>query len=115
MDAAIIVVDSDDSTTTTIIVRSMALLSAPVIDVPVCRPHCDGSQNDTLSDHCLAMVVECGVEPGVPDCVDHVFISHGCLWYRGGRAERRNSRVGLRRSAIAERGREGAGVGPYHI
>ena len=107
MIVATIVVDSNGSTTTVTIVRSMALTSAPVIDVRVCRPLSNGSQKDTLSDHCLAVVVECGVEPWVPEGVDHVFISHGCLWYRGGRADRRISKVGFRRSSILDSGGEG--------
>ena len=45
------------------------------------------TQNDTLSKHCLAVVVECGVELWVPEGVDHVFISYVGPWYRGERLE----------------------------
>ena len=48
---------------------------------------CDGTQNDTLSKHCLAVVVEYDVEPWVPEGVDHVFISYVGPWYRGERLE----------------------------
>ena len=64
MDAAIIVVDSDASTTTAIIVRSMALLSAPVIDVAVCYLLIDGSRLTLLPGGRLAVVTACGAPDG---------------------------------------------------
>ena len=96
MGPAMMVVGTDDSTTMTNIGRSMARSSSPSIDVAVRALHCDGTQNDTLSKHCLALVVEYGVEPWVPEGMDHVFISHEGPWYRGRRLDRRISKVGFR-------------------
>ena len=102
MGPAMLVVGTDDSTTMTNISRSLSRSSSPSIDVAVRHSLCDGTQNDTLSKHCLAVVVECGVEPWVPEGVDHVFISYVSGWYRGRRVVRRRipiSRVGFSRSS----------------
>ena len=99
MDPTMRVVDTDDSTTMTNISRSIARSPSPSIDVAVSHPHCDGTQTDTLSEHCLAVVVEYGVEPWVPEGVDHVFISWDGPWYRWGRANRLRAKFDFRRSS----------------
>ena len=83
MNAGIVVFDRDHIPIIITKERPTALLLASVIDVAVCHLLIDGTQNDTLSDHYLAVVVECGVEPVVPEGVDHVFISHGVCGTRG--------------------------------
>ena len=85
MGLAMLMVGADDSTTMTNIGRSLSCSSSPSIDVAVRHSLFDGTQNDTLSEHCLAVVVEYGVEPWVPEGVDHVFISREGPWYRGER------------------------------
>ena len=107
MGPAMLVVGTDDSTTMTNISRSLSRSSSPSIDVAVRHSLCDGTQNDTLSKHCLAVVVEYGVEPWVPEGVDHVFISYVGPWYRGRRVDRRISEVGFSYSSILEYGGEG--------
>ena len=107
MGPAMLVVGTDDSTTMTNISRSLSRSSSPSIDVAVRHSLCDGTQNDTLSKHCLAVVVEYGVEPWVPEGVDHVFISYVGPWYRGRRVDRRISEVGFSCSSILEYGGEG--------
>ena len=87
MGLAMLMVGADDSTTMTNIGRSLSCSSSPSIDVAVRHSLFDGTQNDTLSEHCLAVVVEYGVEPWVPEGVDHVFISYVGPWYRGERLE----------------------------
>jgi hypothetical protein len=107
MGLAMLMVGADDSTTMTNIGRSLSRSSSPSIDVAVRHSLCDGTQNDTLSKHCLAVVVEYGVEPWVPEGVDHVFISYVGPWYRGRRVDRRISEVGFSCSSILEYGGEG--------
>ena len=87
MGPAMLVVGTDDSTTMTNIGRSLSCSSSPSIDVAVRHSLFDGTQNDTLSKHCLAVVVECGVELWVPEGVDHVFISYVGPWYHRERPE----------------------------
>ena len=93
MGLAMLMVGADDSTTMTNIGRSLSHSSSPSIDVAVRHSLFDGTQNDTLSEHCLAVVVEYDVEPWVPEGVDHVFISREGPWYRGRRVDRRISIV----------------------
>ena len=88
MGPAMLAVGIDDSTTMTNIGRSMARSPSPSSDVAVRHSHCDGTHSDTLSEHCLAVVVEYGVELWVPEGVDHVFISYAGPWYRRRRAVR---------------------------
>ena len=107
MGLAMLMVGADDSTTMTNIGRSLSRSSSPSIDVAVRHSLCNGTQNDTLSKHCLAVVVEYGVEPWVPEGVDHVFISYVGPWYRGRRVDRRISEVGFSCSSILEYGGEG--------
>ena len=107
MGPAMLVVGTDDSTTMTNISRSLSRSSSPSIDVAVRHSLCDGTQNDTLSKHCLAVVVEYGVEPWVPEGVDHVFISYVGPWYRGRRVDRRISEVGFSYLCIHKYGGEG--------
>ena len=87
MGPAMSVVGTDNSTTMPNINRSLSRSYSPSTDVAVHHSLCDGTQNDTLSKHCLAVVVECGVELWVPEGVDHVFISYVGPWYRGERLE----------------------------
>ena len=102
MGLAMLMVGADDSTTMTNIGRSLSRSSSPSIDVAVRHSLCDGTQNDTLSKHCLAVVVEYGVEPWVPEGVDHVFISYVGPWYRGRRVDRRISKVDFSCSSILD-------------
>ena len=60
MDAAIIAVDSDTSTTTITIVRSMEIMSAPVIDVNVGPSLIDGTPTDTTVWRCWSSVASSG-------------------------------------------------------
>ena len=114
MGPAMLVVGTDDSTTMTNISRSLSRSSSPSIDVAVRHSLCDGTQNDTLSKHCLALVVEYGVEPWVPEGMDHVFISHEGPWYRGRRVDRLRAKSDFRRSPIGEPGGEGV-LKPYPV
>ena len=107
MGPAMLVVGTDDSTTMTNISRSLSRSYSPSTDVAVHHSLCNGTQNDTLSKHCLAVVVECGVELWVPEGVDHVFISYVGPWYRGRRVDRRISEVGFSYLCIHKYGTEG--------
>ena len=107
MGPAMLMIGTDDSTTMTNIGRSLARSSSPSIDVAVRHSQCDGTQNDTLSKHCLAVVVEYGVEPWVPEGVDHVFISYAGPWYRGRRVDRRISDFDFPRCCIQHPAPEG--------
>ena len=111
MGLAMLMVGADDSTTMTNIGRSLSCSSSPSIDVAVRHSLFDGTQNDTLSEHCLAVVVEYGVEPWVPEGVDHVFISYVGPWYRGRRVDRRISKVDFSWYSILYYG--GEGVNPF--
>lgn len=97
---AIIVIDSDARTTTTIIVWSTEPTSPPDTDVHVSDPHWGRVAERHLLRALFGLLVECGVEPWVPEGLDHVFISYVSGWYRGRRVVRRISRVGFSRSCI---------------
>ena len=73
------VVEWDASTTTTANSCSMALRVAPDINVHMCHPQCGRVADGHLSEHCFAVLIECGVELWVPEGVDDVFISCECL------------------------------------
>ena len=77
---AIIVIDSDARTTTTIIVRSTEPTSPPDTDVNMSDPHWGRVAERHLLRALVGLLVECGVEPWVPEGLDHVFISYVSGW-----------------------------------
>ena len=84
---AIIVIDSDARTTTTIIVWSTEPTSPPDTDVHMSDPHWGRVAERHLLRALFGLLVECGVEPWVPEGLDHVFISYVSGWYRWRRPE----------------------------
>ena len=77
---AIMVIDSDARTTTTIIVWSTQPTSPPDTDVHVSDPHWGRVAERHLLRALFGLLVECGVEPWVPEGLDHVFISYVSGW-----------------------------------